>query len=219
MTFSSSLSDELRPLVLDSSVLINLHACTYGERVLTAIPNDLIVPKIVAEELEHETSRQNGEHCFLYGLIQRGEVVLADMTDAEYDLFADLTAGSPSLDDGEAATIAIAATRQFLPVIDERKGRASAAALMNGQESGWTLDLLGHPLVTAAVGSDAATDALYLALRNGRMRIPAGCAEGVIAVIGAHRAKDCTSLPGFRERFGIQHDHSAVIKSNAKKKY
>ena len=109
MAFSSSLTDDLRPLVLDTSVLINLHACTYGGRILRAVPNDIFVSRIVANELEHETSRKNGEHSFLHGLLSGGEVILADMTDDEYALFAELTSGFPSIDDGEAATIAVAA--------------------------------------------------------------------------------------------------------------
>lgn len=142
MTFSSSLADDRRPLVLDTSVLINLHACTYGERVLTAITNNIVVPDIVARELEHETSRKNGDHSFLYGLIAGGKVTVAGMTDTEYELFATLSGGSPSLDDGEAATIAIAARRRFRAVVDERKGRTRATGLMDGVEPDWTLDLL-----------------------------------------------------------------------------
>jgi predicted nucleic acid-binding protein len=219
MTFSKFLADSTRPLVLDTSVLINLHACTYGERILTAIPNDIIVPQIVFGELTHETSRMNGEHSFLQGLAQRGEVVLASMTDAEYEIFADLTSGSSSLDDGEAATIAIAVVRQFFPIIDERKGRAHAATLIKGQESGWTLDLMRHPLVTSTLGNNAFIDALYLALRDGRMRIPASSAEGVIAAIGTHRAIECTCLPGYRERFGGQlHQYRAIVPNRSNKR-
>jgi predicted nucleic acid-binding protein len=172
MTFSSSLVNDPRPLVLDTSVLINLHACTYGERILAAIPNGIRVPQIVAGELEHETSRKNGEHNFLRRLINRDKVTVADMTDKEYELFAKLTSGSCSLDDGEAATIAIAAGRNLRPIIDEKKGRCRAATLMAGREPNWSLDLLRHPLVLQNLGDAHAADALYLALRDGRMRIP-----------------------------------------------
>ncbi len=64
-----TLLDITDPLVLDTSVLINLHACKYGERILAAIPSQILVPEIVAGELEHETSRTNGEHGFLYSLV------------------------------------------------------------------------------------------------------------------------------------------------------
>jgi len=57
MTISSSLMNDETPLVLDTSVLINLHACTYGERILSALPHGIVIPQIVANELEHETSR------------------------------------------------------------------------------------------------------------------------------------------------------------------
>lgn len=43
MSCSSSLIDVADPLVLDTSVLINLHACKYGERILAAIPNDTLI--------------------------------------------------------------------------------------------------------------------------------------------------------------------------------
>lgn len=198
MTFSSSLADDRRALVLDTSVLINLHACTYGEHVLTAIANDIVVPDIVAGELEHETSRKNGDQGFLYDLIERGTVTIASMTDEELELFAALTAGSASLDDGEAATIAIAAIRGFRAVVDERKGRACAAVLMTGEEPGWSLDLLRHPSVLQSLDEFQAGDAVYLALRYGRMRIPAQYADSVVELIGRERALDCSCLPNFK---------------------
>jgi predicted nucleic acid-binding protein len=211
MSCSSSLIDIVDPLILDTSVLINLHACKYGERILTAIPNDVVVPEIVAGELEHETSRRNGEHHFLHGLMTDGIVTLATMTDAEYEIFGDLTTASPSLDDGEAATIAIAAARQLLPVIDERRGRSRASALMQARTPGWSLDLFRHPAVIAILGDEAAVEALYLALRDGRMRIPSESGDGVIELIGMERSRDCTCLPRYRERFvDIRHTATAV---------
>ncbi len=201
MSCSSSLIDNEGPLVLDTSVLINLHACTYGERILTAIPNDILVPEIVAGELKHETSRKDGEHSFLHGLVARGDLKLVDLTDEEYETFHQLTSGSPSLGDGEAATIAIAVNRDVFPIIDERKGRARASALLQAHEPGWSLDLLRHPSVTSILGEQAALEALYLALRDGRMRIPSERAEGLISLIGEEWATDCTCLPGYRERF------------------
>lgn len=198
MTFSSFLANDYRPLVLDTSVSINLHACTYGERVLTAITNEIVVPDVVAGELEHETGWKTGDHSFLHGLIASGKVTVADMTDVEYDLFATLSGGSSSLDDGEAATIAIAACRGFRPVIDERKGRARAAALMDGAEPGWSLDLLRHASVVQSLGEHPAADAVYLALRHGRMRIPAECSDDIVELIGRARALECSCLPNFK---------------------
>ncbi|MGO4386775.1 DNA-binding protein [Microvirga sp. 2YAF29] len=203
MSPSSSLIDFADPLVLDTSVLINLHACKYGERILTAIPNDIVVPEIVVGELEHETSRRNGENSFLHGLVADGIVTLANLTDAEYEIFHELTSASTSLDDGEAATIAVAASRYLLPVIDERKGRTRAGILMKARAPGWSLDLFRHPAAIADLGDQPAIEALYLALRDGRMRVPSERADGVIALIGMERSRDCTCLPGYQERFNL----------------
>jgi predicted nucleic acid-binding protein len=203
MSCSSFLIDYLRPLVLDTSVLINLHACMHGEQILTAVPNDILIPEIVAGELEHETSRRNGEQRFLHNLVANRAVALTNLSDAEYDIFQMLTSNSPSLGDGEAATIAIAATRHFSPVIDEKRGRARAAAFPGMGQLGWSLDIFRHPHVTAKLGSEAAVDALYLALRDGRMRIPLESCDSIIALIGIERSIDCTCLPGYRERLGF----------------
>jgi len=198
MTFSSSLADDRRPLVLDTSVLINMHACTYGERVLTNVDNDIVIHDIVARELEHETSRKNGDHGFLHALKASGKVTVTGMTSEECELFAILSSGSPSLDDGEAATIAIAVRRGFRALIDERKGRARAAALMDDKEPGWSLDLLLHPIVVESLGAHLVADAVYLALRFGRMRIPPERGDQVVKLIGLERALECTCLPNFK---------------------
>ena len=112
-----------------------------------------------------------------------GSLTIADMTDEEFDLFADLTSGSPSLDDGEAAAIAIAANRKLLPIIDEKKGRTRASNLMAGQQPGWSLDLLRHPIVLHILEDAHANDALYLALRDGRMCVPAEFSEYAVVFV------------------------------------
>lgn len=201
MAYSSLLTDNRKTLILDTSVLINLHACRYGDEILSAIPNNIVVADVAAIELNHETSRRQGEHDFLHQMVRVGTVAILKLTEAEYRVFYELTSISPSLDDGEAATIAVAASRQVFPVIDERRGRTRAAILMNGQEPGWSLDLFRHPAVASALGLKACADALYLALRDGRMRIPAKEAESVIELLGDERSRHCTCLPRYRERF------------------
>lgn len=210
MNWPSSLINNQRTLVLDTSVLINLHACTYGEKILSVIPNGIIVPQVVADELEHETSHKNGENNFLHKLVVDGKVTLSNMTDEEYEVFHQLIANPPSIDDGEAATVAIASKRNLFPVIDEKRGRTRACDIMQSLVPAWSLDLLCHPLVTATLGDKDAVEALHLALRNGRMRVPSESVECVIAVIGMERAIECICLPGYRERFSSVHNDSTV---------
>ncbi|HMQ92336.1 hypothetical protein [Amaricoccus sp.] len=204
MTFSSSLADESRPLVLDTSVLINLHACTFGERILMALPNAIVVTQAVADELDNETGRRNGDHRFLHGLAGKGTIEIVAMTDDEYELFAALTSGASSLDDGEAATIAVAARRDLRAVIDERKGRAQAVTRMGGEEPGWTLDLLQHPAARRSLGDAEIAKAIYLALREGRMRIPQEHGDAIVALIGIERALHCPCLPNYKGLINIR---------------
>jgi predicted nucleic acid-binding protein len=198
MTFSSYLADESRPLVLDTSVLINLHACTFGDQILMAIPNAIVVPQVVADELDNETGRKNGDHGFLHKLAGKGNISIVSMTDDEYELFATATWGTPSLDDGEAATIAVSTRRNFRAVIDERKGRAQAVVRMGGEEPAWTLDLLQHPAARRSLGDADLAEAIYLALREGRMRIPQEQGDAIVALIGLERALQCSCLPNYR---------------------
>ncbi|WEX91542.1 DNA-binding protein (plasmid) [Sinorhizobium garamanticum] len=183
-------------------MLINLHACRYGEQILAAIPNDIIVTQIVAGELEHETSRRNGEHSFLESLVASRGVTLTQLTDSEFETFFELTSSVPVLDDGEAATLAVAAARGCFPIIDEKRGRGRASTLLPGCQPGWSLELFRHPATLDTLGDDVAREALFLALRDGRMRIPAMSIEDVIALIGEERARACTCLPGYKLRFG-----------------
>jgi len=59
-------------------VLINLHASTCCVVILTALANEILVPEIVASELEHETSKKNVEHQFIQELISSKNVRLID---------------------------------------------------------------------------------------------------------------------------------------------
>ena len=200
MTYSSPIINDVRPLVLDTSVLINLHASKHGVSVLAALPNAILIPSIVITELENETSKSNGEHKFIQDLLSSGKVKSADLSDAEYKVFGHLVSAIPSLDDGEAATIAIAATRNILPIVDERKGRRQAQILCAGQLPGWSLDLFMHPHVIANLGEADSADAIYLALREGRMRIYEDHCDHVVGIIGPHRALECNSLPGYKTK-------------------
>ena len=198
MTYSNSLSDDTVPLVLDTSVLINLHASRCGVDILTSIPNPIVVANIVAGELEHETSRRNGEEAFLNALSAAGHVSLVDLSDQEFEMFFELTSASSSLDDGEAATIALASARGLCPVIDEKRGRTRAKAIMSA-EPAWSLDLVLHPITAESLGAEGQTEALFRALRDGRMRIPPESTSHVVSIIGIENAEYCTCLPGYKQ--------------------
>lgn len=198
MSSSSSKSSSLPPQIIDASGLINLRASTHGERILSVIPNEIMVAKTVEGELNKPTSYASGDQVFLERLVDLRIVTITDLTDDEFELFEKLIS---DIDDGEAATIAIAAMRKFLAVIDDKKGRAQAVIHLKADPA-WTLDLLRHPAVLTELGDADAIEALYLALRDGRMRIPLDRADEVIALIGEDLARECKCLPNYKARFG-----------------
>lgn len=200
MTYSSSLSSDPMPLVLDTSVLINIHASSHGDSILMAIPNEILIPEIVAAELRQETCRENGEYQLIHELASEGKLKITDLDEHEYEVYAQLVSGASSLDDGEAATIAICACRQFRPVIDERKGRKEAEKRCLGASPAWSLDVVQHPSVIDTLGQLESANALFLALRDGRMRIHEDHCNHVVDLIGIQRALECRSLPGFKAR-------------------
>lgn len=212
MTFLSSLIENSSTLVLDTSVMINLHASTYGERILDALPNNIVVPDVVIHELEHESRARNGngELAFVNGLLARGKAEMVSLDDRSFEVFGRLISQTPSLGDGEAATIAVADSVGHLPVIDDGKGRTTAA-LISGQSPLWSLDLLLHPKTSEALTSASITEAVFLALSEGRMRIDAARCDDVVSMIGTHRALQCPSLPGFKWRKKIWLSETAHI--------
>jgi predicted nucleic acid-binding protein len=197
MNFSDSLNNDKLALVLDASVLISINSCTYGKEIFSAIPNKIIVPKVVIEEFNRGTSDKN----FLPELLAAGVLAAEDTTDEHEELLEQLLT---TLDDGESATIAIAIKSNSLPVVDERKGRARATFLHASLDPAWSLDLLLHPEFITKVGSEKATEAVYLALRESHMRISELRADEIISLIGIEKARECICLPGYGRRFRQQ---------------
>jgi predicted nucleic acid-binding protein len=200
MTFLRFPASETVPLVLDTSVIINLHASTYGHEILKALSNDVLVTDIVVRELEHQTSRENGDHQFIQELMNASVIKTMSLDDQGYDLFARLVTQTASLGDGEAATIAAAYHQGATPVLDDKKGRTVAQGVLPNTPLLWSLDMFFHPLAQNALGKSGVAEAVYLALREGRMRIDEAQCEAVVGLIGSTKALDCICLPNFRAR-------------------
>ena len=200
MTCSSFLADTTATIVLDTSVIINLHACGRGDRILATIPNRVVLPQVVIGELEREAERSDGELAFAKDLIEQQIADLVWLDEHSFGIFEKLISGSPSLGDGEAATIALASANNAIPVIDERKGRSRAATLLSRSALPWSLDLLLHPALQTVLTEAERVETLYDALRNGRMRIDDERCDAVASFIGIQRALECTSLPNYKTR-------------------
>lgn len=109
-------------VVLDASVVINLLAFTES-----AVPLSKITCHVTSE-VEREIRRDPRSRKPLAGLRQASlSSVLryVEMTDNELEVYIGLASDGPlgGLDDGEAATLAVAASRGLVCAIDERKAR------------------------------------------------------------------------------------------------
>ncbi|MBK7755153.1 MAG: hypothetical protein IPI35_01810 [Deltaproteobacteria bacterium] len=121
----SEQSGELCWLV-DASVLINLLCMPCPEKVLAALQAPVVAtPMVLGETRRVEAAatapRSSGPAAFL------SEVRL---TEEELERFGALVSASPpdALDDGEASVLAVAASRGWPCLIDERKATRLAAA-------------------------------------------------------------------------------------------
>ena len=200
MTFSGSLTSAKTHLILDTSVLINLNASQHGESIVAAIPYDILVPRIVLEELTRPTEKSGGGEGFANTLFSKGLAQAVPLSDNESIIYERLTAGEISLGDGEAASIAMAAVRGFCVAIDDGKARDHATSLFETIDLCWSIDLMLHPEVVSVIACEIICEALFLALRDGRMRIHESHCETVVNIIGRDHARQCPSLPGFKKR-------------------
>lgn len=200
MTYLSSLESSTCALALDTSVLIKIHKSSYGAEILRCIPNKKYITPIVREEMIRSIYQKDDAEKFIDQMISDSIIILSMLDNDELMIYEELISGNSSLDDGEASTIAASIYRNASPVIDERKGRNRAIEILPERPPYWSLDLLFHSDVIEGLGSDRATEAVYLALKEGRMRIHPDHCDSVVHTIGIDRAIKCHSLPNYKSR-------------------
>jgi predicted nucleic acid-binding protein len=162
------LTDPLIPLVADSSTVINLIATGCAPAIIAALPNRIVAVDVIPGELD--TGRQQGHpHAdALRDLVAAGHIEIVALGDTGWQHFETLVVGHAweTLDDGKAATIAYAAEREAVAIIDEKKGTRICAARFPGLEVVTTVDVLLHPEVRLKLGDRAFADAVFAALRD-----------------------------------------------------
>lgn len=194
---SLTLTDRSGPLVADTSVVINLITTGCAPAIVRALPNRVVVVDVVRAELETAKRRGLQHLSRLSELVATGVIEIVRLDDAAMQYFEDVVIGPAALtlDDGEAATIAYAIEQDGTALIDERKATRICAARFPGLSVGCTVDILIHPGVQYDLGAKALGDAIFNALRDGRMRVFPDHLEWVIGLIGHERAALCQSLP------------------------
>lgn len=191
------LFDPSPALVLDASVVINLHATGCAGRILDAIPNPIVILEVVLRELEAGRVKGRTDADTVDDLVKNGCVQLAALSPECESNFLALVAGSgaTTLDDGEAATIAWSVAHGGIPIIDEKKGSAICRERFPHLQLGTTIDIFAHEHVQSAFFKADLADAIFKALTLARMRVHDKDMAWVIGMIGQDRASLCNSLP------------------------
>ncbi|QXF12350.1 hypothetical protein [Sphingopyxis terrae] len=133
-------------------------------------------------------------------MIDEGIAEMMWLDERAFGIFEQLITGSPSLGDGEAATIAIAATGNHIPVMDDRKGRSCGTPILGQADLPWSLDLFLHPDFRATLADAEYLETLFQAFRKGRMRMDEERCDAIVSVLGIERALQCSSLPNYKAR-------------------
>ncbi len=191
-----SSGDHHIPLVADASVIINLVASGMPEKIIPALSNPVVVVEEILVELERGRRTGCRDADVLRGLIDGGVVSCVSLGENEWETFEELICGhaSTTLDDGEAATLAYCVERSSIPVIDERKANSICRKRYSSLSPKASVDLFRMAGSNEEIGNDALSDAVYQALKIGRMRVMDHHIDWVVDLIGRERAVTCRSL-------------------------
>lgn len=193
MTLSTSLHSAGRTLVLDASAIINLLAIepAVAREILRATKARVVASqRMAAKEICWDPRDRKKRIGARLDELADGRLIEFVSIDGMEQEFVDFCF---EVDDGEAATMAYAARSQAVAVLDDVAARrvAERAAI----EIAWTSDLLLGPQALAALGEGVLAQALFDALRFGRMRVAQHHVARIVALIGLGRARECRSLP------------------------
>ena len=197
MTRISCLEEIDDPLVLDASVVVNLNATGFADRVLDAIPSGVFIPDPVVRELQRGIKMGHKDATDLDALLAQGLAETLKVPTSAQSEYISLVSGSSmgSLGDGEAATIASAFAMRAWAGIDERKARRICRDRYKGVKVASTVDILAHPDVLDALSEDEFSSALLAALEVANMQVQRQHMDWVVARIDPDRISNCLSRP------------------------
>ncbi len=186
----------VRSVVFDASVLINLIVTAKPEAILRAFWHPKVT-KIAAGEVVWNPRTGERGNVVLQPFLESGLLELIDLDDEESETFVDLvSAASPDdLDDGEAATLACATRRGFIPLIDERKAVRILRERFPFVSGDSTVGLYRHLFVHDVFPQEFIRLCVYDSLRYARMRVHAEDIGWVTSLLTPTQLADCPSIP------------------------
>ncbi len=168
------LNDGYDPLVLDTSVWINVFATQEGDRIVRALKRTCLAPHQVVAEVLRDPITGIKYTASNHPLSAGGAIEITSLVADELDTFLELV-GAPigdRLGDGEAAAMAVAIHRKAVLCVDERKARRILRERFSAVEVMGSIDLLRHPSVLDDLGDKLAAECEAKATKFGRMHIP-----------------------------------------------
>jgi predicted nucleic acid-binding protein len=196
MTPPSFWPDPPVPVALDTSAVINLNGSGFAPNILRALGRETIVVDEVVWDLEKGIANGRGDAERLQELLASGLIRRASLGDAGKGHFEWLSIGASedTLDDGEAATIALAAELGCAAMLDESKGRRLCKTRHPSVYLLGSIEMFTHPDVQGRLG-ERLGDAVYGAMTIARMHVLPEFHAWVVGVLGPERSALCTSLP------------------------
>jgi len=182
--------------VVDTSVIINLNATGRATDIVRAFGVKLQASAVVRDELVADRFSARNDAEMAAALVREDLLEFVELDDEGERIFASLISGSAAqtLDDGEAATLAVGAVLGQTVVIDERKAQRIAAERFDGMQIIATADILCSERMVANLGAEQVGDLIFNSLTGARMFVPERHHGWVIDLLGP-RAIECYSLP------------------------
>lgn len=161
------------PLVLDTSVWINLLATGRADAIVESLASPIYVPEQVLGELKLDPATRRPFVTDSHPVLAISRTSLVTLSGAELDTFMDLVgAEAPDrLGDGEAASIAVALNRNYRLGVDERKANRILRERFNSIRTFRSTDIINHSSLCSVLGRDIAVECYDLAVKYGRMHI------------------------------------------------
>lgn len=203
----NSLYEAGATVVADASVAINLCASGAAEAILLNLPFRVAMASEAIAEVTDDRRTGRADNIVLQQLLTAGKIEQISLDAAEEGIFAGLVIGpaAETLDDGEAATIALGVMRGMTVVIDESKANGLCERRFAALGRIGSSDLFLADKVVSSLSTDAHAAALFDALRLARMRVDKRHLHEVARILGTDRLSQCPSLPRHLRTFGTVH--------------
>ncbi|MFO1434498.1 MAG: hypothetical protein U1F76_31195 [Candidatus Competibacteraceae bacterium] len=188
--------EESMAFVLDASVIISFLGSGAAERLLSALPGPVLMADWTFREVLRDPSSRIPPLSLRQALADTGLLEIRALDDTQIQLYLELTSAENKyrLDDGEAATVALAVGCGAIPVLDEDKARRAYRSRFPGGLLESTAGLFRRLNEGHRLPPDELRTVLYQALHQARMHVVREEKEWVLLTLGLELARQCRSL-------------------------